>query len=88
MAKKEIQDNTEGRPIGQEFNGNPVFKTRDDKYYVVVGAARFYCGERRFDKLGTAKKREDEARDEQTKIQDEAVAKQMKTEGSLKEARK
>ena len=83
MKKKIVTEGT-GKPIGREFRGNPVFKDAAGEYYVEVGAARFYCGERRFDKLGTAKKVEDEARAEQTRIQDEAVASQMKMEESLR----
>ena len=73
-----------GKPIGREYNGRPVFKDEAGKYYVESGAARFYCGERMFDKLGTAKKIEDEARAEQTRIQDKAVEKQMQMEANIR----
>ena len=82
IMKKEIIEG-EGKPTGREYKGNPVFKTAEGKYYVEVGKARFHCGERQFDKLGTAKKKEDAERAEQTKRQDALIKDQRTLEENM-----
>ena len=84
MKKKKTNYEGPGKPVNREFNGRPVFRDEDGRYFVDSGASRFYCGERRFDKLGTAQKIEDEKRAEQTRIHDEAVAKQREEEKSVR----
>ncbi len=84
MPKEKIKYNDlPGKSTKLEYNGHQVFIDEKGEYFTEVGATRFHCGDRGFDKLGTAKKIEDEKRAEQTRIQDEAVAKQMKMEEAL-----
>ena len=84
MEKKEIATFEEGTPTNKEYKGNQVFKLGNGNCYVEVGRTRLDVTDRQFEKIGTAKKIEDEKRAEQTRIQDKAVAEQRKAEENLR----